>query len=216
MGVAALALLVAVVASVVALRATGEAAEARDLVDALRAAPPSAAPVEPPSPVNETEATTPVEEPTEPTDPNATGEPVITERTTYTEQYAAESLTLTAMGCNSMYADVDEPRSNAEAGYELTFTGGGCSSAPYLTIAEGVDASTDGGRESTPADCLTKIRQSPVGERIPVRKGSVICLTTSYQAAKERGAPWLVARLEIAALPDDSSVTFDAYAWRIE
>jgi hypothetical protein len=215
LGVAGVALLLAIVATVVAIGASATAREARDLAAARSAAPApdvAAGPSveQPAGPAVPTE---------EPADPNATGEPVITERTTYTAHYDKEPLSLTA-NCGAMYADVDEPRGNVEAsGADLLFEGE-CGNQPgHFGLGQEVNGSTAGSRDSTPADCVTKIRQSPVGtgNAIPARKGTVICVTTSYPAAKTRGDKWRVARLEVVDVSGDgTSAKLEGYAWDID
>jgi hypothetical protein len=215
-----LAMVIAIVAVAIASSAIDQA---RDATQAVNTAQGSA--TANPGGGNPTavpESTGPVVDPTAGPDaePNATGEPRLDERTSYTSKYEKEVLTLSAERCsNSMYADVDEPRGNvASQGADLSFVGG-CSATepPAFRLGEDVDGSTAGTRESTPADCAEKIRQAPIAEgaTIPVRKGIVICLSTSYAAAKARGDQWRIVRLEVTGVANDGTVTVEAYAWNI-
>jgi hypothetical protein len=219
--VAVLALLLGGVATIVAVKASGDAKEARDLAAAAQAGTPvnPANPVQPnddapaPDPGPTTDTAAP-----EPIDPNATAAPVIDDRTTYTSRYDKEPMTVTSDGCASMEVDVDEPRSNVNDGSDLTFTGPCSSKTAAFELPQGVNASIAGSRDSTPADCATKIRQAPVGaqNKIPARKGTVICLTTSFLGAKERGDRWRIARIEITDVSSDSTTArLEAYAWDI-
>jgi hypothetical protein len=91
--------------------------------------------------------------------------------------------------------------------------------APFhASFAGGVDATTGAARDSTPADCVEKIRQAPVGPgaTVPVRKSVVLCLTTSYAAAVERGDRWRVALVEVTGTNSDGTVELSATAWDIE
>ena len=192
-------------ATLVAIRATDNARAARDLATALGGVAPAPSAVAPAPPVPSEpgageDPAVPPSEPVDPLDPNATGEPTLTERTTYTPRYAKEPLTLTVSACNrEMAADLDEPRANVNAGAEIVVDKVCDIGAPFhASFIAGVDATTGATRDSTPADCVEMIRQAPVGPNatVPLRKSVVLCLTTSYAAAVERGDRWRVVLVE--------------------
>jgi len=212
------------VGSWLAAARAGEAAEqakrAADLVAA--GAPAGGRPQPPPGPADRpAPAAEPTGEPTgeaAPVDPNATGEPRLDERTTYEPKYQKEPLTLSAECQRYMYNDLDEPRADVGAeGFDIAFEGG-CSAVdpPVIRLGDGVAASSAGSRDSSPADCVEKIRQSPVGGqlRIPARQGAVICLNTSFRAAQERGDQWRIVRLEVVSA-DLNTARIEAYAWNV-
>jgi hypothetical protein len=221
LGVAALSLLVAVVASVVAVRAGNDAAEAQELARALREerGPAPIVPTEaPPPPAEPAPADGPASPATDPTDPNATGEPRLDERTTYEVKYQREPLTVSSECNYSMYIDVDEPRADVPStGWDVAFNGGcGVADPPTLRLGEGVAGTIAGSRLSTPADCAEKIRQAPIGAdvSVPARQGVVLCINTSYAAARERGDQWRIARLEVISA-EDGKARIEAYAWNV-
>jgi hypothetical protein len=221
LAVAALSLLVAVVASVVAVRAGNDAAEARELASALGAqrGPAPTVPTEAaPPPAEPPPAGGPADPATDPGDPNATGEPRLDERTTYEVKYQREPLTVSSECNYSMYVDVDEPRADVPStGWDVAFTGGcGVADPPTLRLGEGVAGTVAGSRMSTPADCAEKIRQAPIGSdvSVPARQGVVLCINTSYAAARERGDQWRIARLEIVSA-EDGTARIEAYAWNV-
>lgn len=69
----------------------------------------------------------------------------------------------------------------------------------------------------TPQDCADKIRTAPIGlgAEIPVRQGLVLCITTSFQAARSRGDLQRMVLLEITGVGADKSVTVQVTAWDI-
>jgi hypothetical protein len=219
LGVAFLALLVAAVSAVVAVRAGADARAARDLAIALRAGSTGASPAPTAAEPTVPDATGPAGPEPVPTDPHSTGEPPISSRTTYASSYEKEPLVLTVPSCGrTMAVDLDEPRVNVDASREVTMYQACLAGAPYtFELADGVDGTTEVTRDSTPQDCREKIRQAPVGPdiRIPVRKGVVVCLTTSYAEATGRGDKWRVVRFEVTAL-SGGAATIEATAWSVE
>jgi hypothetical protein len=206
---------------VVAVRAGNDAAEARELASALSAerGPAPIVPTEaPPPPADPTSADGPVAPTADPTDPNATGEPRLDERTTYEVKYQREPLTVSSECNYSMYIDADGPRADVPStGWDVAFNGGcGVADPPTLRVGEGVAGTVAGSRLSTAADCAEKIRQAPIGSdvSVPARQGVVLCVNTSYSAARERGDQWRIARLEVISA-EDGKARIEAYAWNV-
>jgi hypothetical protein len=223
LGVAVLALLVAVVSLVVAWRAVDQAGDAKqfalaggtgEVADPAARVPTAPVTTGAPPP---TEA--PVDAVTSAPDPSASGEPApLDERTAYTPRYEKQILTLKA-GCNdNMYIDLDEPRANVEySDYDLGFTRRCQGEASVLTFGDGVEGSESGNPQMTPHDCAERIRTAPVGTeaKVPVRKGVVLCVTTSLGKAREKGDSQRMVRLEITGAAEDGTVTLQSTAWNI-
>jgi hypothetical protein len=216
LAVAGLALLLALGSAVFAWRAIDQAKDAKQVALAGRAEPVAPAAASPSSSPSSAAEPLPSEEPVEPA---GTGEPApLDERTVYTPKYEKQSLTLKARECNhSMYADLDEPRANvASTGYDLVLSGDCSGNLLYLRLGEGVEGSESGSAGSTPQDCAEQIRTAPLGEaKVPVRKGVVLCLTTSFVAANERGDDQRMVLVEITGVADGGAVTLKATAWNI-
>ena len=219
LGVSALALLVAAVSLVVAWRAVDQAGDAKRF--ALAGGGGVAAPA------TEVPATTAAPPPTTaaptgtpaPPDPTSTADPApLDERTVYTVTYEKQVLTLKA-GCNdNMYIDLDEPRANVEySDYDLGFVNRCQGGTSNLNLGEGVEGSEAGNPQMTPHDCAERIRTSPIGTdaQVPVRKGVVLCLTTSLAKARGKGDSQRMVRLEITGTADDGTVTLQSTAWNI-
>jgi len=219
LGVGSVGLVVAVLAGAVAVQARSDARAARDLAIALRTGGTSGPAGVPSSTTGPTTGATGSTGSTEPPSPNSTGGPVITDRTTYTPKYEHEPLTLSVPACGrQMGADLDEPRVNVEAGRDVTMSQACLVGAPYtFAFADGVDATTEATRDSTPTDCVDKIRRAPIGPRvaIPLRKSLVVCLTTSYEAAVGRGDKWRLVRIEVTGISGDGNASIDTSAWDI-
>ena len=224
LGVSVVALLVAVTATLVAIRATDNARAARDLATALGGVAPAPSAVAPAPPVPSEPAAgedpaVPPSEPVDPLDPNATGEPTLTERTTYTPRYAKEPLTLTVPSYNrEMAADLDEPRANVNAGAEIVVDKVCDLGAPvHASFVAGVDATTGATRDSTPADCVEKIRQAPVGPNatVPLRK-SVVCADHLDAAASSGATAGGSSLVEVTDTNSDGTVQLSATAWDIQ
>ncbi|MDQ7907945.1 hypothetical protein RB614_25805 [Phytohabitans sp. ZYX-F-186] len=221
-GVSTLALLVAVVSLAVAWRAVDQAGDAKRF--ALAGAADVPAPVtQAPAPPATTGAPPPTEAPATDApiapDPTSTAEPApLDERTVYTVEYEKQVLTLKA-GCNdSMYIDLDEPRANVEYNdYDLGFTRRCQGGTSNLGLGEGVEGSESGNPQMTPHDCAERIRTAPIGTdaAVPVRKGVVLCLTTSLASARAKGDSQRMVRLEITGAADDGTVTLQGTAWNI-
>ncbi|WFE39659.1 hypothetical protein [Micromonospora sp. WMMD998] len=221
LGVAGLALLLALGSAIFAWRAIDQAQDAKDI--ALRpgtAASPSAngepggsAPPPTSSAPTETEGTTPDDTPRSP------GEaPALDERTVYRPSYQKEPLVLQAACSYSMYVDLDEPRTrNDSTGADIRFTRG-CGNEPStLRLENGVDGTDAASAGTTPQECAKKIRTALIGEaqRIPVRKGTAICITTDYAYARAHGDPWRMALIEVVGVSNDGSTTLQVTGWEI-
>ncbi|WP_140158024.1 hypothetical protein [Micromonospora sp. NBS 11-29] len=221
LGVAGLALLLALGSAIFAWRAIDQAKDAKDI--ALRSEP-AAGPTagsepgggtQPPasSAPTETGGTTPDDTPRSP------GEaPALNERTVYRPSYQKEPLVLQAACSYSMYADLDEPRTrNDSTGADIRYTRG-CGNEPStLRLEEGVDGTDAAAAGMTPQECANKIRTALIGEdqRIPVRKGTTICVTTDYAYAKAHGDPWRMALIEVVGVGNDGSTTLQVTGWEI-
>jgi hypothetical protein len=222
MGVSALALLVAVVSLVVAWRAVDQAGDAKQfaLAGGDTAAAPTSGAAPAPAPAATTQAPpTEAAQTSDPVNPapTGTGEPPLDERTVYAPKYEGQSLTLKADRCNeAMAADLDEPRANTGTGVDIVLNGG-CTTRPiYFSLGGGVAASQSGSPGMTPRDCAERIRTAPLGEStIPVRQGVVICLTTSFAEAVERGDDQRLVLVEVTGVAADGAVTIKATAWNI-
>jgi hypothetical protein len=149
--------------------------------------------------------------------PTLSGEPPqLTQRTVYTPQYEKQTLTLKA-SCSSMYADLDEPRANVGSGdYDLMLKGPCGGGTANLVLGNDVSGSQEGAPNMTPQDCGDKIRTAPLGEvPVPVNKGIVLCIATSFAAAQKRGDVRRMVRLEITGVSADGAVTLQLTAWNI-
>ncbi|GAA4686373.1 hypothetical protein Prum_016930 [Phytohabitans rumicis] len=217
-----LALLVALGSLMAAWRAVDQAADAKQFAlaggsgtapGATQPLPVSAAPPSDAAPAD----AAPTDAPVDPGTPSGTGAPPLDERTVYTVKYDSETLTLKTTNCSDqMYADLDEPRANVgSAGADLVLNTS-CSGPSFLKLWSGVEGSTSASPGRTPHDCAEAIRTSPLGEApVPARKGTAICLTTSFEAAQERGDNQRLVLVEITGVADDGAVTIRSRAWNI-
>jgi hypothetical protein len=213
-----LALLVAVGALAVAWRSLDQAQDARDIALAGRAqATPEPPPAQPTGPADNGATPEPPPTTNPPVDPTGTGEPPpLNPRTVFKIKYEKQSLTLKAQGNGYMYADLDEPRANVDSnGYDLAVSNG--IQTPEFRLGNEVQGSEAGAPGMTPQDCADRIRTAPVGQAadIPVRQGLVLCVMTSFQAARSRGDLQRMVLLEITGVGADKSVTVQATAWDI-
>ncbi|PMR61348.1 hypothetical protein C1A38_09435 [Verrucosispora sp. ts21] len=144
--------------------------------------------------------------------------PELTEQTLYQPKYQKQSLVLKATCSSSMYADLDEPRArNESAGTELRFIAG-CGNEPTaFRLMDGVEGSEAGRPGMTPQECATQIRLALIAQnaRIPARKGSVLCVTTNYRAAKAAGDDWRMVLVEVVGVANDGATTIEVSAWNI-
>ncbi|MFC6017031.1 hypothetical protein ACFP2T_12550 [Plantactinospora solaniradicis] len=219
-----MALLLALGSTVFAWRAIDQAKDAKDIaigrLPVAGGGPATDAPEAPTAPSTADQGQTPAEATTAPDDvPRSPGEPPeLNERTVYQPEYEKQSLTLRARCGYDMYADLDEPRARVDgAGHDLRFTAA-CGNEPSsLRLGEGVQGSESARPGMTPQECVDAIRTAPIAEgaKVPVRKASMICVTTNYAAARERGDVWRMALVEIVAVANDGAVTIQATAWNI-
>ncbi|HZM83612.1 MAG TPA: hypothetical protein VFC19_48465 [Candidatus Limnocylindrales bacterium] len=174
-------------------------------------------------PGDKTPATRPAAKPdTTAPKPSQTGPPVLDERTSYTIKYTKQSLTMSG-ACEysqgtSMYTDLDEPRVNvADSGSDFIFRAGCGPTAPAVfLLGDNVNGGLVDNPNATPQECVDRIRRAPVGDAsIPVTQGVVICLTTSYSAARSRGDRWRVVLIVVTGVRDLRTVTVEATAWDI-
>ncbi len=220
-GISLVALLLAFGSAVFAWRAIDQAKDAKDI--AIGRAPVLASnepPATQPEPTTVDPGQTPGEESAAPDGgPRSPGEPpALGERTVYKPHYEKQVLRLAAQ-CNSWsYVDLDEPRVNVgSSGYDLRLSMG-CNNAPSrFNLGYGVDGSDAAQIATKPQECADLIRAAPIPREgsVPVRKGIVICLTTDYAAARERGDEWRMVLVEVVAIGNDGAVTVQATAWDI-
>jgi hypothetical protein len=217
----ALALLLAFVSLLVSWRALDQAGDARDIAAAAgRGQPmtPAAAQREATS-TPEPARSTATSEATTPSAVTSGEPPPLNPRTAFKIKYDKQSLTLKPQGSYPMYVDLDEPRANVgQSGYDLALAGPSSYSQDpaYFKLGEDVAGSEAGAPGMTPQDCGEKIRTAPVGAaNIPARKGTVLCLTTSYTAARERGDVQRLVLLEVTGVATDNTVTVQVSAWDI-
>lgn len=221
LGVAGLALLLALGSAIFAWRAIDQAQDAKDI--ALRSGPAVSASAtgEPDGGAQTPTSSAPTEAGgTTPDDtPRSPGEaPALNERTVYRPSYQKEPLVLKAACSYSMYADLDEPRTRNDAtGADVRFTRG-CGNEPStLRLEDGVEGTDAAAAGMTPQECADKIRTALIGEdqRIPVRKGTTICVTTDYAYAKAHGDPWRMTLIEVVGVGNDGSTTLQVTGWDI-
>lgn len=216
-------LIVSLGTAAIAWRALDQAGDARDIALAGNggAKPTAAAPggggEGAPAP---TTAAAPVDTATEGASDgggaSSTTPPKLDERTVYTPDYPRQTLTITTNGCNGSGVDLDEPRvngNNAELFLVKCYDG-----QLFLKLGEGVSASSAVSATSTPTECSEKIRTTPlIGEsKVPARQGQVLCLSTSYSAAKSSGDKWRMVLVEVTGVGNDNTTaTISATAWVI-
>ncbi|MFI5907567.1 hypothetical protein [Dactylosporangium sp. NPDC051541] len=148
----------------------------------------------------------------------ATGEPPpLDQRTVFKVKYTKHTLTLKTSTYSTMYADLDEPRANVSSnGYDIALEGGTSSQPLKLKLGDDVTGSEAGAPAMTPQDCGEKIRTAPIGDAtVPARQGAVLCITTSYAAARSRGDFQRLVLLEITGVTNDNAVTVELSAWDI-
>ncbi|WP_130400311.1 hypothetical protein [Micromonospora violae] len=217
-GVAVLALLLALGSAAVSWRALDQAQTARDIASARGPAAPSAPAAEPipsgpaVSADPEQTAASPEEPPRSPGTP-----PEITAETVYKPKYENQSLTLKTADCFAkMQVDLDEPRANVGSGkadVEL-----GCrNNTPWFELAPGVEGSEAAKAGMKPGECGDAIRSAPIAAqtRVPLRKGSWLCVTTNFQTASAQRDEWRMILVEIVSIGNDGAVVIRATAWDI-
>ncbi|MEU4382699.1 hypothetical protein [Micromonospora echinofusca] len=224
LGIAVLALLASFGSAVVSWRALDQARTARDIASARSpivvptATPAGSESSSLPSPsdpaVTPDGGTGPAEAPRSPGQP-----PVLNERTVYQAEYEAQSLTLNPAKCFAeMYVDLDEPRANVGLGSsDLTFSPDCQAGAPYVQLGAGVDGSEMARAGMRPQECADAIRAAPIAENaeVPLRKGSWLCVSTSYAKARERRDDWRMVLIEVVSISNERSVVLRATAWNI-
>ncbi|MGC5660194.1 hypothetical protein ACN261_07260 [Micromonospora sp. WMMD723] len=222
LGVSVLALLLAFGSALFAWRAVDQAKDAKSF--ALGNRPATIAP--PPNPSGAAPATSapasnlPSELPSGIDDvPRSPGEaPVLTEQTVYEPKYQKQPMVLQAACGRAMYADLDEPRAkNDDDQAEISLSTSCSSNQPMLRLMDGVEGSEDARPGMTPKECADKIRSALVGRDapIPVRKGTALCITTSYQDARERRDQWRMILMQVVGVSNDGAATVELSAWNI-
>ncbi|MFI0795305.1 hypothetical protein ACH4OY_21895 [Micromonospora rubida] len=144
--------------------------------------------------------------------------PVLTEQTVYEPKYEKQPLVLKAACERPMYADLDEPRvknDKAQADIELIVN---CDTDLLnFGLMEKVEGSEEARPNMTPKECADKIRSALVGREapIPVRKGSALCITTNYDAARASGDQWRMILMHVVGVANDGATTVEVSAWNI-
>ncbi|MDG4815921.1 hypothetical protein O7628_10430 [Micromonospora sp. WMMD956] len=226
LGVSFLALLLAFGSMIFAWRAVDQAKDAKSFAlsgrpsnGAASATPPVAGPETPAAP-SETPSQLPSDLPSgiEDVPRSPDGAPVLTEQTVYEPKYEKQPLVLKATCGRTMYADLDEPRAkNEEAQADVRLVINCNADLPTFRLMDGVEGSEEARPGMTPKECAEKIRSAPIGRDapIPVRKGTAVCITTSWQAARERGDRWRMILMHIVGVSNDGATTVEVSAWNI-
>lgn len=224
LGIAVLALLASFGSAVVSWRALDQARTARDIASARS---PLVATTATPTSSESSSRPSSSEPPETPDGGGGPGEaprppgqpPVLNERTVYQEKYEAQSLTLNPAKCFAeMYVDLDEPRANVGLGSsDLTFSPDCQAGAPYVQLGAGVDGSEAARAGMRPQECADAIRAAPIAENaeVPLRKGTWLCVSTSYAKARERRDDWRMVLVEVVSISNERSVVLRATAWNI-
>lgn len=147
---------------------------------------------------------------------SSTSEPKLDGTTAYKVKYEKQPITLKASCGNYMYTDLDEPRADVHPGADLYYNGACSERAGTLVLTDGVTGSGVGAAGMTAHDCWEKIRTTPLGgEAVPVRKGVVICLRTSFKEAQDRGDAQRIVLIEVTGVSADNAVDLRLTAWNI-
>lgn len=222
-GVSLLALVIAVGSAVFAWRAIDQAKDAKAIVLAggdrgsgTGPEPTATAVVlpEPPPPSG------PAGDPTSaPGGPQGTVPPTLGEFTVYEGKYNEQDLTLRFDSNYGNAVDLDEPRVAVDDGtaeFDYRTSSGSTFAQPILEFEDGVEVSEATNPAVPPKECAERIRTARlVPPRIPVRKGLVLCVQTSFAKAQERGEPWRMVRLEVTDVAEDKTTTIRVTAWNI-
>jgi hypothetical protein len=222
LGVSALALLLAFGSVLFAWRAIDQAKDAKSYALAGRPAGDGSTP----TPAGtETSSSLPSDPPSDPPSespsdlPRSPGErPVLTEQTVYETKYEKQPLVLQATCGRTMYADLDEPRAqNDDDQADIRMAIDCTAKVPTFRLMDDVQGSEKAQSGMTPKECADKIRIAPIGRdaSVPVRKGTALCITTSYQAAHDRREPWRMILINVVGVSNDGTTTVEVSAWNI-
>lgn len=216
-GAAVLAVLLSLAAVALAWRARSRATEALDKASSLTVVPPPAQVAgEPPT---TGPATEPAIDDTSESAPDDTSAPVLNAQTKFTVKYAGKKLSISTSECAApVKIDLDEPRVGVDDTTKDIWIGPHCNAASLtLSLNTGVDGSKAGSPDVQPAECANLIQLSPLPQDSaqPLRTGQVYCLNTSRDAAKVTANSWKMVVLEVTAIAQDGTVTFNASAWDI-
>lgn len=143
---------------------------------------------------------------------------MLTEQTVYEPKYQKQPMVLQAACGRTMYADLDEPRAqNDEEQAEISLSISCSANLPVIRLMDGVEGSEDARPGMTPKECADKIRSALVGRDapIPVRKGTALCITTSYHDARERRDQWRMILMQVVGVSNDGATTVELSAWNI-
>jgi hypothetical protein len=137
----------------------------------------------------------------------------------YTITYAQESLRI-QIGCSAvMFLDLDELRADAdEQGSDLRYDSRCGTEAPSLSLGPGAQAGGQVTDSDTDASgCDNAIRTSPLGRgaRVPVKKGTVLCVLTSAADAVARVELPRMVLVEITEVTDDGIANMRATSWTV-
>jgi hypothetical protein len=119
-----------------------------------------------------------------------------------------------AVGCQSMYVDVDALQVGIAAGHEFYLSR--CL-GPYTVRVDRRDAAVATTADPTPETCSSQLDAAPGAPEIvfDVRRGLTFCLLTSAEDARTQGIPQRLAIVEITAVGDDETVTAAVSTFRV-
>ena len=119
-----------------------------------------------------------------------------------------------AVGCASVYFDVDSLRVGVEAGHELYLSS--CV-GPLAFRVDRVSGVATASSVISAQDCTDRIARNPsLAETVlPVETGMVVCLLTSAPAAQQQDITQKIAIIEVRAINSDRSVTVAVSTYRV-
>jgi hypothetical protein len=134
-------------------------------------------------------------------------------------KYASKKLRIATSNCRDQTKiDLDEPRVGVDdTSKDVWLTPPCAGTGLTLSLNAGVDGSRANSPDVQPSECANLIQLSPLPQDSaqPLRTGQVYCLNTSRDAAKVTANTWKMVVLEVTAIAQDGTVTFNASAWDI-
>jgi hypothetical protein len=119
-----------------------------------------------------------------------------------------------AVGCASVYFDVDSLRVGVQDGHELYLSSCVGPLAFRVDRVSGVATASSG---ISAQECTDRIAGNPsLAETVlPVQTGMVVCLLTSAQAAQQQGITQKIGIIEVRGINADRSVTVVVSTYRV-
>lgn len=212
--VSLLSLAVAVTSLMSARTARDEAADAERLAEALSPEDPAAPPApEGPGTLPATGEPPPPDSPTGSAPPPQSFNPQVAFEVRYSDEVLNPRVTST----DDAYVELDEPRVVFDINQADLVLGVGDFNRPTVFDLgqSNVTAAEAGTPEVTPDECLERIRTSPLppSEDVPVQRGVVLCIQTSFGRASELGITQKLVVLHVSAFGDNGQVTLELDAW---